>query len=245
MTALLELNDVSVRYRRGARAVSGASLALEQGQCAVVVGPNGAGKTSLARSIAGFLKHEGVDVAGTIRFRGERLLGRNPSTIARLGIAYIPERDKVFRELTIRENLHVFTERRASKAGLDDDYDYVFELFPRLPKLPPNRPAGLLSGGEQQMLALAGALVARPSVMLVDEPSLGLAPILVSDVMATLHRIRVERDLALLLVDQNVRSTAHLATAMYTMTAGHLTHETGDDVVDRLAREGYSTAAAP
>jgi branched-chain amino acid transport system ATP-binding protein len=242
MTALLELRDVRVRYRGGAVAVRGANLSLGRGECAVVLGPNGAGKTSLVRSIAGYLKHERVDVSGHVLFEGQRI-GRKPtSTIARLGIIYIPERDKVFRELTIRENLHIFTERRADKKGLDDEFDYVFELFPSLKSLPSNRPAGLLSGGEQQMLALAGALICKPSVLLVDEPSLGLAPKLVSGVMRSLHRIRVERHLALLLVDQNVRSTARLATDMYTMVSGELTHETGDDVTERLLRDGYAGA---
>jgi branched-chain amino acid transport system ATP-binding protein len=240
MTPILELRDVSVRYRRGALAVHGANLTLNAGECAVVLGPNGVGKTSLVRAIAGFLHHEGVSQGGTVLFQGRRISGRNPSAIARAGIAYIPERDKVFRELTIGENLRVFTERRQSRAGLDDDYDYVFSLFPALKRLPSNRVAGLLSGGEQQMLALAGALVASPSVMLVDEPSLGLAPILVSEVMRALHRIRVERDLSLVLVDQNVRATAHLATSMYTMVTGELTLETGEDVGERLAREGYT-----
>jgi branched-chain amino acid transport system ATP-binding protein len=239
MTALLELRDVSVRYRGGALAVRGATLSVDHGQCAVVLGPNGAGKTSLVRSIAGYLKHERVDVSGQVFFQGTKISRKNTSTVARLGVVYIPERDKVFRELTISENLHIFTERRRDKKGLDDDYDYVFDLFPKLKLLPTKRPAGLLSGGEQQMLALAGALISKPSLLLVDEPSLGLAPKLVSEVMRTLHRIRVERDLALLLVDQNVRSTARLATDMYTMVSGDLTHETGDDVAERLMRDGY------
>ena len=244
MTALLEIRNVRVRYRGGALAVRGADLTLDRGQCAVVLGPNGAGKTSFVRSIAGFLKHERVDVSGEVLFEGHKINRKATSSIARLGIAYIPERDKVFRELTIRENLHVFTERRGSRKGLDEDYDYVFELFPKLKRLPENRPAGLLSGGEQQMLAIAGALICKPSALLVDEPSLGLAPKLVSQVMRTLHRIRVERDLALLLVDQNVRSTARLATDMYTMVSGELTHETGDDVAKRLMRDGYVGATS-
>ncbi len=240
MTALLEIADVRVRYRRGAVAVEGASFTVDRGQCAVVLGANGAGKTSLVRAIAGFAKHEGVDTSGSVTYDGRQILGRNPSSIARSGVAYIPERDKVFRELTIRETLHIFSERRPSKAGLAEDYEYVYDLFPALERLPAKRPAGLLSGGEQQMLALAGALMCRPSVMLVDEPSLGLAPILVSEVMRNLGRILAERDLALVLVDQNVRSTAHLATSIHTMVAGELTLESGDDVAARLIRDGYS-----
>src|SRR5207247_3414612 len=124
--------------------------------CAVVLGPNGAGKTSLVRSIAGFLRHEGVTVSGSVLFEGRQIVGKATSTIARMGLAYVPERDKIFRELTIRENLSVFAERRPSRSGLAQDYEYVFDLFPALHRLPQQRAAGLLSGGEQQMLALAG-----------------------------------------------------------------------------------------
>jgi branched-chain amino acid transport system ATP-binding protein len=244
MTSMLEVSELNVRYKGGALAVDGASLAVDRHECAVVLGANGAGKTSLVRAICGFLGHEGVQVSGSVVFAGVAARVKGPASIARSGVAYIPERDKIFRELTIRENLQIFAQRRASKDGLQEDTDYAFDLFPGLSRIPAGRPAGLLSGGEQQMLALSGALVSRPQLMLVDEPSLGLAPIVVSAVMRALGRIVAERDLALLLVDQNVRSTEKLANRVYTMVSGHLRLETGDDVHERLIREGYSRTLA-
>lgn len=240
----LQIENVGVRYDRGAAAVSAAGLEVSSGECAVVLGANGAGKTSLVRAVSGFLPHERVSVTGRLQLDGRSFARSNASARARSGISYIPERDKVFRELTIRENLEIFAQRRQVSRGLREDRDLIADLFPALDRLPQNRPAGLLSGGEQQMLALAGAIVSAPKVLVVDEPSLGLAPILVLDVMAALGRIIDEREVALLLVDQNVRSTRHLATKVYTMSSGHLRHETGVDVHERLAREGYSRSLA-
>lgn len=238
----LRIEDVSVRYDRGASAVSAASLEVSSGECAVVLGANGAGKTSLVRAISGYMPHERVSVSGRFQLDGRSFARSGASARARSGISFIPERDKVFRELTIRENLEIFGQRRPSSRGMREDRELVDDLFPALERLPQSRPAGLLSGGEQQMLALAGAIISAPKVLLVDEPSLGLAPILVLDVMAALGRIIQEREVALLLVDQNVRSTRHLATQVYTMASGRLRHEIGDDIHERLARDGYSKA---
>lgn len=240
----VEVTDVSVRYSRGAAAVHGASLSVARGECVVVLGANGAGKTSLVRSICGFLPHENVQVSGRITVGGTSIGRLDPAKRARQGISYIPERDKIFRELNVAENLEIFAQRRRSKAGLKEDKELAFEVFPALEKLPAARPAGLLSGGEQQMLAISGALISSPDVLLVDEPSLGLAPIIVLEMMSALGRIMAERDLALLLVDQNVRSTQHLANHVYTMDSGILRLETGPDVHGRLIREGYSKAVA-
>lgn len=239
----LEAKDVSVRYSRGAAAVHGASLDVDQGECVVVLGANGAGKTSLVRAICGFLPHEGVETRGEVSVAGTTVSRLSPTRRARSGISYIPERDKIFRELNISENLEIFAQRRRAKAGLADDKALALEMFPALSRLPKDRPAGLLSGGEQQMLAITGALVSAPDVLLVDEPSLGLAPIIVLEMMSALGRIMTERNIALLLVDQNVRSTQHLANRVYTMDSGHLQLETGPDVHERLIREGYSKVA--
>lgn len=240
----LEVTDVSVRYSRGATAVHRASLSVDRGECTVVLGANGAGKTSLVRAICGFLPHEGVEVRGEVTVDGVDYSRLSPAKRARMGVSYIPERDKIFRELTISENLEIFAQRRRSKAGLTGDRELALDIFPALSRLPADRPAGLLSGGEQQMLAIAGAIVGSPDLLVVDEPSLGLAPIIVLDMMSAFGRILDERDLALLLVDQNVRSTQHLAQRIYTMDSGNLHHETGPDVHERLAREGYSKAAS-
>jgi branched-chain amino acid transport system ATP-binding protein len=240
----LEATDVSVRYSRGAAAVHEASLSVDRGECAVVLGANGAGKTSLVRSICGFLPHEGVETRGEVTVDGVSVSRRSPTKRARTGISYIPERDKIFRELNISENLEIFAQRRRTRTGLSEDKALALDMFPALSRLPADRPAGLLSGGEQQMLAITGAILSAPDVLLVDEPSLGLAPIIVLDMMTALGHIMAERNLALLLVDQNVRSTQHLAQRVYTMDSGHLQLETGPNVHERLIREGYSKAAA-
>jgi len=242
--SFLEARGVSVRYSRGAAAVHQASLTVDRGECVVVLGANGAGKTSLVRALCGFLPHEGVETHGEVTVDGVSVVRLSPTQRARMGITYIPERDKIFRELNISENLEIFAQRRRSKAGLSDDKELALDLFPALSRLPADRPAGLLSGGEQQMLAITGAIISAPDVLLVDEPSLGLAPIIVLDMMSALGRIMSERNLALLLVDQNVRSTQHLAQRVYTMNSGHLQLETGPDVHGRLIREGYSKAAS-
>ena len=240
----LEATGVSVRYSRGAAAVHEANLSVDRGECVVVLGANGAGKTSLVRAICGFLPHEGVETRGEVTVDGSSISRLSPTKRARMGISYIPERDKIFRELNISENLEIFSQRRRIKAGLGEDKDLALDLFPALSRLPADRPAGLLSGGEQQMLAITGAIISAPDVLLVDEPSLGLAPIIVLDMMSALGRIMVERNLALLLVDQNVRSTQHLAQRVYTMDSGRLQLETGPNVHERLIREGYAKVAA-
>jgi branched-chain amino acid transport system ATP-binding protein len=240
----VDIQDVNVRYSRGAAAVHDASLSVDRGECAVVLGANGAGKTSLVRAVCGYLPHENVHVTGRVEVNGQQIQSFEPSRRARSGISYIPERDKIFRELNVSENLEIFSQRRKSKTGLATDRALALDIFPALTKLPQSRPAGLLSGGEQQMLAIAGAIISAPDVLIVDEPSLGLAPIIVSEMMHALQTIIQERDLALLLVDQNVRSTQHLATKVYTMDSGHLRLETGEDVHARLIREGYSKAVA-
>jgi branched-chain amino acid transport system ATP-binding protein len=241
---MLEVDDVSVRYNSGSSAVRGAHLSVDRGECAVVLGANGAGKTTLVRAISGFLPHEQVSVSGRVLLDGRPVQRMSVDRRARMRLAYIPERDKVFRELTISENLEIFAQRRSSREGLGRDRDFAHELFPKLATLPSTRPAGLLSGGEQQMLAIAGALISAPEVLLVDEPSLGLAPKLVLDVMSALRKILDEYGVALLLVDQNVRSTQHLASKVYSMSSGRLVHETGDDIHARLIRQGYTEVAS-
>jgi branched-chain amino acid transport system ATP-binding protein len=240
---LLEVTDLSVSYGRGGRAVSGASFTLHEGETVVVLGPNGAGKTSLARAIGGFQRHEGVTTRGTVRLRGKDILGRTPDAIGRAGVCVIPERNKIFRTLSVRDNLKIFTERRRDRAGVDGDMASVFRLFPGLLDLV-ERPAGLLSGGQQQMLALSGALLARPDLLVVDEPSLGLAPILIKQVMAALDQLRRDTGVALLLADQNVWATIHLADRVFEMSSGELVEEHAEDIQARLLERGYTRSRA-
>lgn len=236
---LLVVSDVEVEYPGGgAPAVLGASFTVNRGEIVVVVGANGAGKTSLVRAIAGYLPNEGVTTRGTIRLEGRNIRGKNPAALARRGVCFIPERNKIFRGLTVNQNLRLFGKRRRSTAGLEDDLTAVFELFPWL-KDRRTALAGYLSGGQQQMLALSGVVVARPDLLIVDEPSLGLAPIVVQQVMDRLRTMRAELDAGILLVDQNVSSTVPLADWVFSMHGGHLTEEVKDDILGRAAAGGY------
>jgi branched-chain amino acid transport system ATP-binding protein len=234
----LALENVQVRYPGGGLAVDSGSLVVNRGEIIVIVGPNGAGKTSLVRSIAGFLPHEGVTTSGSITLGTRQVRGLDPAKIARLGICFIPERDKVFRGLPIEDNLRLFAERRRDRTGLEADTEFVFEVFPwikdRLKAL-----AGYLSGGEQQMLALSGVILARPDVLIVDEPSLGLAPVIVQEVMRRLRDLRDEFGLSVLLVDQNVRATVPVADTVYSMHAGVIAVEDREEILHRSATTGY------
>ncbi|MDQ1397764.1 MAG: branched-chain amino acid transport system ATP-binding protein [Acidimicrobiaceae bacterium] len=237
---LLALRNVEVRYPGGgAPAVTSASFALSPGEIAVVVGSNGAGKTSLVRAIAGFLPSEGVTTRGSIRLAGREIRGKNPARLARSGLCFIPERNKVFRGLSVDQNLKLFGARRRSAGGLDDDLRLVFEMFPWMAERR-GVLAGYLSGGEQQMLALSGAVLARPDLVIVDEPSLGLAPVIVQQVMQRLKMIRNEFGASILLVDQNVSGTVVIADRVFAMHVGDLVEEDTTEVLRRAKAGGYA-----
>lgn len=237
---LLAASHVEVSYPGGgAPAVVDASFTVDNGEIVVVVGANGAGKTSLVRAVAGYLPNEGVTTRGSIRLAGREVRGKDPARLARRGICFVPERNKIFRGLTVDQNLRLFGKRRRSNVGLDDDFANVFELFPWLWERR-NALAGYLSGGQQQMLALSGVVLARPDLVIVDEPSLGLAPIIVQQVIDRLRTMREQLGVGVLLVDQNVASTVPIADRVYSMHAGHLTEEVRDDVLARVAAVGYA-----
>lgn len=237
---LLVASDVDVQYPGGgAPAVRGAALEVARGQIVVVVGANGAGKTSLVRAIAGFLPNERVTVRGTIQVAGRDIRGQDPARIARRGVCFIPERNKIFRGLTVDQNLRLFSKRRRTSAGLDTDLANVFDMFPWLRDRRGDL-AGYLSGGQQQMLALSGVVLARPDLVIVDEPSLGLAPIIVQQVMDRLQTMRDELDAGVLLVDQNVASTVPIADSVYSMRTGDLVPEVKADVLGRVGSAGYA-----
>jgi branched-chain amino acid transport system ATP-binding protein len=217
---VLSVRDLSVRYAAGALAVREANLTVGRGEVVLVVGPNGAGKTSLVRGICGFASYEGVRRRGSVEFEGRPILGQDPAVIARAGITFIPERDKVFRALTVAENLKTFAQRRRGGAT-DEAVEQVYDTFPWLRERR-KALAGYLSGGEQQQLALASALLVRPTLLVIDEPSLGLAPVKVREIVALLTRLREQLRASLLIVDQNVKATAALADRVHVMDAGHL-----------------------
>ncbi len=203
MTALLEVRDLDVRY--GAiRALHGISLSVEEGQIVTLIGGNGAGKTTTLRAISALLKPH----SGSITFAGHNLVGMAPHEIVRLGLIQAPEGRGIFQNMTVDENLELGAFARNDTSAIAEDRAKALELFPRLrERLSQN--AGTLSGGEQQMLAIARALVAKPRLLLLDEPSLGLAPQVVQTIFRIIREIN-SRGTTILLVEQN----AHMALSI-------------------------------
>ncbi len=223
----LELRDLEVAYG-GVPALRGLSLSVAPGEIVGLIGPNGAGKSTALHAIMGLVPAR----AGEISFGERSLLGRSPESIARRGIALVPEGRRLFAELTVDENLRLglAARPRASGAPADDIAD-VLELFPVVAEFG-SRPAGALSGGQQQQLAIARALVARPSILLLDEPSLGLAPTVVDLVFSTLQTI-AERGIGVLLVEQRAQRTVALAERTHVLANGELRLTlTPDDAAD-------------
>jgi len=223
----LKLRDLEVAYG-GVPALRGLSLSVAPGEIVGLIGPNGAGKSTALHGIMGLVPAQ----AGEITFGEQSLRGRSPESIARRGIALVPEGRRLFAELTVDENLRLglAARPRASGAAADDIAD-VLELFPVVADFG-SRPAGALSGGQQQQLAIARALVARPSILLLDEPSLGLAPTVVDLVFSTLQTI-AERGIGVLLVEQRAQRTVALAERTHVLANGELRLTlTPDDAAD-------------
>jgi len=220
--SLLAVDKLEVVYQRAITAVQGVSLAVERGRIVALLGTNGAGKTTTLRAISGFLGLDDARVTeGVITLRGERIEHLPPHEITRRGIALVPERDKVFANLTVAENLLVPVARRAGAAEQRRIEDMAFSFFPQLGALR-GRLGGLLSGGERQMLALGCALACRPELLLIDELSLGLAPVVVEDLAQRLTDIRRELDLTILLVEQSAAVALAIADHGYVMENGRI-----------------------
>jgi branched-chain amino acid transport system ATP-binding protein len=221
--AILELDAVGVRYG-GVAAVRGLSLTVARGEIVGLIGPNGAGKSSTLHAVAGLVEAS----EGEVRLDGRSLRGRPPEAVARSGVALVPEGRRIFAELTVEENLRLGLAGRRSSDGAAEDVDRAYELFPVVREYR-RRSAGALSGGQQQQLAIARALVAGPDVLLLDEPSLGLAPAIVDTVFETLATIR-EQGLAVLLVEQRAQRTVALADRTHVLSNGEqrLTLTPGD-----------------
>ncbi len=228
----LELRDLSVRYG-AVEAVRGLSLVAERGEVVGLIGPNGAGKSSTLHAIMGVVR----SAAGEILVNGASVRGRRPEAVARRGIALVPEGRRIFAELTVEENLRLGLAGRGSREGVDGDLAWIYELFPIVQEFR-KRNAGALSGGQQQQLAIARALVASPDVLLLDEPSLGLAPAVVDAVFAALGAIR-ERGVTALLVEQRAQRTVAFADRTYLIANGELrltlTPEQADDTSTMVA----------
>jgi branched-chain amino acid transport system ATP-binding protein len=226
MTApLLEIEGLKVAYHRVALALHGVSLKVMPQAIVAILGNNGAGKTTTLRAISGFI---GLDdawvVGGSIRFAGERIENRPPHANTARGIVLVPERDKVFPNLTVAENLTASAAARASAAERRRLEGVVFALFPALAQLR-SRLAGLLSGGERQMLALGGAVLCNPQLLLVDELSLGLAPVVVEDLTRRLSALRQELGITVLLVEQNANVALAVADYGYILENGRVVLE--------------------
>jgi branched-chain amino acid transport system ATP-binding protein len=215
---LLKIEKLEVVYQRVITAVQGVSLEVPQGSIVALIGNNGAGKTTTLRAVSGFLGLDDARVTeGTVAYRGARIENSAPHRIARLGVALVPERSKVFEGLTVEENLLAAVARRGSTANRDA----VYQFFPALAPLR-RRAAGYLSGGERQMLAIGSALACAPELLLVDELSQGLSPLLVQELMARLKVIRAEAGMTILLVEQNAQVALEVADYGYVMENGRI-----------------------
>jgi branched-chain amino acid transport system ATP-binding protein len=216
---LLRLAEVEARYG-AVRALRGISIDVPEGAIVCLLGANGAGKSTTLKAISGVVR----PATGTITYDGESLVGLAPNQIVKRGIAQVPEGRKIFRDLSVRENLHMGAYVRNDRRAITQDIEFVFSLFPRL-KERMNQLGGSLSGGEQQMLAIGRGLMARPRLLLLDEPSLGLAPIIIADIYATLRRINKEQRTTLLVVEQNAHLVLKNATFGYVMQVGRVALE--------------------
>ncbi len=199
--SLLSLQALHAGYG-AVRALQGVSFDVAEGAMVALLGVNGAGKSTTLKVISGMVR----PTAGTMRFRGEAVAPRNPNQMVRMGVAHVPEGRKIFKDLTTHENLRMGAYTRRDAAGIRQDMDMVLELFPRLRERA-KQLGGNLSGGEQQMLAIGRGLMARPKLLLLDEPSLGIAPNLVADIFEALRRINRDTKMTMLIVEQN----AHVA----------------------------------
>ena len=211
---ILTVSDLTVHYG-GIEAVKGISLEVMEGEIVTLIGANGAGKSSTLRSIAGLVKPAG----GTITFRGDNITGRDSAVIVKKGITLVPEGRRIFPDLTVLENLKVGAYLR--RDDISGDIQWVYELFPRL-KERSWQAGGTLSGGEQQMLAVGRALMARPRLIMMDEPSLGLAPLVVRDIFSIIRQIN-QQGVTILLIEQNANMALKVADKAYVMETGRIT----------------------
>jgi len=217
--ALLTVSNVETYYGP-IMAVRGISFAVPRGKIVTILGANGAGKTTILKTVSGVMDPQ----KGTVVFDGHEVQGMDPDRVMRLGLSHVPEGREVFPFLTVRENLRMGAYTRSDADGVARDLEAVFGYFPVLEQRAGQR-AGQLSGGEQQMLAISRALMARPKMMLLDEPSLGLSPKLVKDIFEIIVRINRERGVTVLLVEQNANMALHTADYGYVLEVGRIVME--------------------
>lgn len=232
--SLLALNDVHISYG-GIQAVKGITLNVNVGELVTLIGANGAGKTTVLKAIVGLLKPR----QGDIQYHGASIVGMSSHLIARRGLALVPEGRGVFPGLTIEENLQMGAYLRRDKAGIADDLEIAFTRFPRL-KERAKQTAGTLSGGEQQMLAISRALMSRPKLLLLDEPSMGLAPIMVQKIFSVVSEV-AKAGMTILLIEQNARLALQVSQRAYVMDGGLITLEGASSTLlhDARVRTAY------
>ena len=219
---MLRLNNVQVVYSDVILVLKGLSLEVPDGQIVALLGANGAGKTTTLKAISGLLKTENGKVTdGSIEFMGRQIDGLDPEAICRLGIVQVMEGRKVLESLTVEENLKIGGYTRRDSEGVKTDMRMIYEYFPRLVERR-HQLAGYLSGGEQQMLVIGRALMAKPRLLLLDEPSLGLAPLLVREIFEIIQKVNAERGTTFLLVEQNARIALGIAHYGYIMENGRI-----------------------
>lgn len=229
---MLKIRDLYVRYG-GIEAVQGVSLDIKRGSIVTLVGANGAGKSSIIRSIAGLNKNISGEISLT-RKEGDEpvsLIGLKPEEMVRRGISLSPEGRRILPHLTVVENLRLGAYSRTDKDGINEDIERVYALFPRLKERHWQK-GGTLSGGEQQMLAVSRALMSRPKLLMMDEPSLGLAPLIIKDIFAIIQRVNQEEHLPVLLIEQNANFALAVADYAYVLETGTIQLEgTGKELL--------------
>jgi branched-chain amino acid transport system ATP-binding protein len=217
--ALLEVNNIETYYGP-IMAIRGVSFAVPRGRIVTILGANGAGKTTILKTVCGVMDAQ----KGTVAFEGRAIQGMDPDRVMRLGLTHVPEGREVFPFLSVRENLRMGAYTRKDAGGVARDVEMVYDYFPVLRARAEQR-AGQLSGGEQQMLAISRALMARPKMMLLDEPSLGLSPKLVKEIFEIIGRINKEQGVTVLLVEQNANMALHIADYGYVLEVGRIVME--------------------
>ena len=234
MSSLLQVKDLVVSYG-GIEALKGISFKVNEGEIATLIGANGAGKSTTLRAITSLVQVK----SGTITYDGEDITHLDTQKIVEKGIALVPEGRRVFANLTVLENLKIGAYLRKDKAGVEKDIKYIYSLFPRLEERSWQL-AGTLSGGEQQMLAVGRAMMTRPRLIMMDEPSLGLAPLVVKDIFSIIKRLR-EEGITILLIEQNANAALKAANYGYVMQTGAITLSgTGEELLsNKSVQEAY------
>ena len=213
---MLKIENLVVAYG-GIEALKGVSIEVQEGKIVTLIGANGAGKSTTLRSVMGLVKPK----AGSITYNGKNLIAMKTKDKVKLGLALVPEGRRVFGDLTVLENLKIGAYARKDDSGIKEDMDWVFDLFPRL-KERTWQLAGTLSGGEQQMLAIGRGLMSRPKLLMMDEPSLGLAPLVVRDMFKIIKEVN-KKGVTILLIEQNANAALHIADVGYVMEVGKIT----------------------